>query len=287
MIIYSNGCSHTADMGANFHNVYIDIVAKELLKTYEKIYACEGHYNKNKNFKFYELNSDKNYLIKHAEHGKSNDLIFFESYNIIKNAINDNVKLDYVVIQFSGVNRRIHTLPNGGLLSVNPWDNSALGVKFEPFATEQSLQYLLILQDLLNQNFINYVFIPYMEFDSDVLSKSDKLDYIDNERLSTSLFSGHRNDFRKRGMTVDASGHPNFLGYYELATIVLDKFHYAKDNMKDIETYFSKRIRERDLYKDEPGIRWIKKYGDILGDGTEDEVDEARGIQKKPKNNLI
>ena len=276
MIIYSNGCSHTAEIGVNYHNVYIDIVAEEILKNYKIIYSQEAHYYTNKNFNFKDLSENKNYLIKHAEHGKSNDLIFFESYNIIKDAIKNNVKLDFVVIQFSGVNRRVHTKPDGGLLPVNPWDNSEYGVKFEPFATEQSLQYLIILQELLNDNFINHVFIPYMEFDNDVLKKSDKLDLIDLDRLTTNLYEGHRNYFRTNGMTVDAAGHPNFIGYYELARMVLQKFGYEPDGMKSINHYFNSKIQTRDLKSNEEGMKFIKKYGDRLGDGTEEEIDEIR-----------
>ena len=94
-----------------------------------------------------------------------------------KDSIINNVKLDFVIIQFSGVNRRIHSNPDGSLLKVNPFDNSEMGVKFDPFATEQSLQYILILQDLLKEHSINYCFIPYMEFDSDTLDKSSNLKF--------------------------------------------------------------------------------------------------------------
>lgn len=279
MIIYSNGCSHTVNF--KYQNVYIDIVANEILKGYKTIYAVEGWYYTNKIFKFTDLSENKNYLIKHAEHGKSNDLIFFESYNIIKNAIKNNVKLDFVVIQFSGVNRRVHTKADGSLLKINPCENSEYGIKFEPFATEQSLQYLIILQDLLNNNSINHVFIPYMEFDNDVLKKSDKLDYIDNERLSTSLFSGHRNEFRKKGYAFDTAGHPNCYGHYYLASIIIDKFGFDVKDMKDLETYFSKIDIDEQMLDD--WKQFIKNNGEKLGEGTKEDVDKI--ILKR--NNLI
>ena len=66
-------------------------------------------------------------------------------------------------------------MPDGSLKNVNPFDNFELGVKFEPFATEQSLQYILILQDLFKKHNINYCFIPYMEFDSEEIQRNNKL----------------------------------------------------------------------------------------------------------------
>ena len=50
MIIYSNGCSHTADVKQNYDNVYIDILANEVLQNYKTIKVQEGHYNKIKNY---------------------------------------------------------------------------------------------------------------------------------------------------------------------------------------------------------------------------------------------
>ena len=52
MIIYSNGCSHTSDMKQHYDNVYIDILANEVLQNYKLIKVQEGHYNDFKNFSF-------------------------------------------------------------------------------------------------------------------------------------------------------------------------------------------------------------------------------------------
>jgi hypothetical protein len=275
MIIYSNGCSHTSDMKQHYDNVYIDILANEVLQNYKLIKVQEGHYNDFKNFSFKKLDTNTNYLLKNASHGKSNDLIFFESYNIIKDSIINNVKLDFVVIQFSGVNRRIHSNSDGSLLNVNPFDNSELGVKFEPFATEQSLQYILILQDLLKKHSIKYCFIPYMEFDSDTLDKSSNLKLIDNNYLTTSLKEGHRNSFRKNGYVNDASGHPNHQGYYILTKIILKKLELS-DKINPIEDYFSDKIIKRDKKYNSSFLTWIKERGDVLKDGTNDDMNKLK-----------
>ena len=277
MIIYSNGCSHTSDVKQNYDNVYIDILANEVLQNYKTIKVQEGYYNKFKNFNFKDLDTDTNYLLKNADHGKSNDLIFFESYNIIKDSIINNVKLDFVIIQFSGVNRRIHSNPDGSLLNVNPFDNSELGVKFEPFATEQSLQYILILQDLLKEHSIKYCFIPYMEFDSDTLDKSSNLKFIDTKYLTTTLYKGHRNNFRTNGYVNDAPGHPNHQGYYILAKIILKKLGLS-DKINPIEDYFSDKIIKRDKKYNSSFLTWIKERGDVLKDGTNGDIDKLKKI---------
>ena len=275
MIIYSNGCSHTADMGMNYNRVYIDILSEVLMGDYDVINVAQGHYNKSKNFNFENL-SNKNYLLKNAEHGKSNDLIFFETINVVLDSINKK-KIDLAIIQFSGVHRRVHTNPNGILEHVNPFDNHHWGIKFEPFATEQSLQYLIILQELFVKYNINYCFIPYMEFDSDVLDTTDKLKFIDESKLTASLYDGHRNYFRKDGKTCDAPGHPNCIGYYEMASIIIKKLKYDVE-LKPLEYYFTKKEIYRDLEKNSKMQEFIKQYGMILRDGTDDRIDELRNI---------
>ena len=275
MIIYSNGCSHTADMGMNYNKVYIDILAQEIMTDYEIINLQQGHYNKFKNFSFESLD-DKNYLLKNAEHGKSNDLIFFETLNVVLDSIGKK-KIDFAIIQFSGTNRRIHSNPDGKLEHVNPFDNHHWGIKFEPFATEQSLHYMIILQELFKKYNIKYCFIPYMEFDSNSLNLSGNLKFIDTSKLTSSLYDGHRNHFRIEGKTCDAPGHPNSLGYYELAKIILQKLELNIE-LKSIEYYFNEKEIIRDFETNTKMQDFIKKYGMVLRDGTEDRIDELRNL---------
>lgn len=275
MIIYSNGCSHTADMAVNYDKVYIDILADEIMESYKTIKVQEGHYNEFKNFSFEDL-TEGNFLLKNAEHGKSNDLILFETINIVLDSVG-KTQIDFAIIQLSGVNRRVHIKPDGGLEHINPFDNFELGIKFEPFATEHSLQYIIILQELFKKYNINYCFIPYMEFDKDVLDKSDKLKFIDSSKLTASLYDGHRNHFRRDGKTSDAPGHPNCVGYYELANLVIDKLNIDL-KLKPLDFYFTNKEITRDLDVKSGFMPFIKKFGMVLGEGTEARIDELRNL---------
>ena len=266
MIIYSNGCSHTADLQSNsechpnntipdgyYENVYIDVVAKELFNDeYEVVHLMEGFYLKDeKNCNFNTFKNSRDYLLKHASSGKSNDLIFFESYNVIRELIHKNIKLDYVVIQFTGQNRRVGTLPDGRLIPISPSDNSEQGIKFEPFASEQSLQYIVILQDLLKENNINYCFIPYMEFDKYVLDNTDKLKYIDQSNFTSSIRHPHINYFRNNKLVLDIAGHPNRYGYLKLAEMVLTKLGHANLKGLDFSKYFEPYSSDNSSYLEE------------------------------------
>lgn len=284
MIIYSNGCSHTAAT-EGYETYYIDIITRTLSNTHEYEWwnPTEGHFDIFKNTDFSSLDDNETYVLKHAEHGKSNDLIFFETYNMVLDSVKSGKKIDYAIIQFSGVNRRVHTIPceerGMRLIHVNPHENYKWGIKLEPFATEQSLQYLVILQELFKKHKIEYVFIPYMEFDLDALNLSDKLDLLDESRFTADLRIGHRNPFRSMGYCRDEQGHPNYRGYYELAKKCLEILNI--DSILPIEKYYSleKRNYDDDLVKK---YGFIKKYSAELGDGTNSELELVR-----KKSNII
>ena len=271
MIIYSNGCSHTAGT-EGYDTYYNDIITRVINPntSYEWANPTEGHYNTFKNVNFGTLDKNTTYLFKHAEHGKSNDLIFFETYNMVLDSIINNNKIDYAIIQFSGVNRRFHTIPDVDkgvkILHVNPHDHHELGIKFEPLATEQSLQYLIILQELFKKHDINYVFIPYMEFDSSVLNLSSNVDLVDTTKLTCPLYEGHRNSFRALGYCRDGAGHPNYRGYYEIAKRCLDILNIQ--GIRPVEEYYSS---ERINFDDDLAQRqdFVKKFSKSLGDGTD------------------
>ena len=282
MIIYSNGCSHTTKNHPYFKS-YIDLVADTLMGTYDELSLSA---NINAINELHDISdnviTDQDLLIRGAHHGKGNDTILFETYNCIKSLVSENIKIDYVVIQFSGVNRRIHTTPNGEYEFINLFTNSELGVKFEPVATEQSLQYMLILQDLFKSNNIKYCFIPYMEFDATVLKNSNITKLIDNDFLIRGLEVGCRNEFRSKGRTCDAPGHPNTLGYYELAKLVLEKFN-LEEQLKPIDVYFEMKLVDFDMNHYMNGGDFIKDFGDVLCDGTDEDIEKYREIQDKKK----
>lgn len=276
MLIYSNGCSHTAKYFQYTYN-YIDIISDVLVnnKDYIKIDIEEEgiHPFKNKLFKFIENFTKEPYdaLFMNAKAGKSNDLIFYETYNFVKTLVTNNIKLDYAIIQFSGVNRRFYTTADGMIINVTPAEEREeirKQIKFEPIATEQSLQYMLILQDLLKSNNIKYCFIPYMEFDSTVIRDSSISKLIDTDFLIKDLELGCRNEFRKNGLSRDHAGHPNVYGYYEIAKLVLEKLNLI-DKLNHIDKYFTKlELDHHYLKKVNKDLkeRFIKEYGSELGE---------------------
>lgn len=288
MIIYSNGCSHTR--GAcrmNMDDSYISIIAKSLFRDdYELYYGNPNieYKQSNDNLNFFKKKSVKNNkVLVNANFGKSNDLIFFETINTIYECKNKKIKIDYVIIQFSGPNRRAHSLPNGNVTNINPHDDFELGIKYEPFASLSTLQYLIILQELFEKEGIEYVFIPYMELDKRTIINNPILQYINNERLTTSLIIGHRNYFRKKKYVCDYPGHPNLLGNYILADKVL-KVLGLDDYLIGFYDYFNKTKNGIPNYLGSPENEEkniIEKYYDKLGDGSFNE------IQKFIKQKLI
>jgi hypothetical protein len=218
MIIYNNGCSHTYEAYTKFSNSYIDIVASELTDfKFKSIYPSRGFFKKDRNNSI----ADNHIIYKNAYNGKSNDLIFFETLNFIYTKLFQNQKIDLLVIQWSGPNRRFHSLPNGKIANINLYDNYELGVKFEPLATEQTLHYMKVLQDLCQMYDINYVFIPYMEMDETVANNHPILKLLNKDKFTGSIIEGHRRDFLKKNLTRDVGGHPNMYGVYKLAELIL------------------------------------------------------------------
>ena len=77
-------------------------------------------------------------LLELSDHGKSNEEIYYETLHFLLELENRNNLPDIVIIQWSGVNRRLHTEPSRsdkieeGIVRVNPKDNSELGLLFEP-----------------------------------------------------------------------------------------------------------------------------------------------------------
>lgn len=267
IIIYSNGCSHTQVCDDIYCNSYSDIVFKEYYGDllYETTYLHTGLIN-NK-LKFTILNSNKkNTIFRQSLYGKSNDLIFFETINFINLIYSENKNIDLLLVQWSGVNRRIHSEPDGTITNINPHDSPELGVKFEPLATEQTLQYMKLLEDICNLYNIKYVCIPYMEVDNKVFETSIYRNQINFLNYTASILVGHRNDFRKNGLAVDFHGHPNAHGVYELAKLICEKLGIDKINNK--EFYFTDTELNHSPNKREQSL--IKKYFKELGDGFTD-----------------
>lgn len=273
MVIYSNGCSHTKTSDHFFSHGYIDIISKELFgESYKQIELPRGLNNDEKNELINKDINSSNIVFKHSLSGKSNDLIFFETLNFIYTTLSTKIKPDLIIIQWSGPNRRFHVEYDGNIVDVNAHDNSELGVKFEPIATEQTIQYMVTLQDICKFNEIDFIFIPYMELDKDVAIDNPLVKRLELDRFSTLPTEGHRNYFRKNGLSMDIQGHPNFYGIYELSKIVLK---ILGKNIRPIDFYIQKDDIKNSNH---PRSGFIKKYSSEIGDGVLEHIKKLKDI---------
>jgi len=282
MILYVNGCSHSAGHCLPKDQTYSFMLASSLFgkDNFEFIEIIErssypDNYSNYKNV-FSKLDKNKHYLIFQTDFGKSNDRIFFESINFLYESISNKLNIDYCVIQWSGPNRSIHIQPeknnNCTIYDVNPHDNKNLGLKFEPFASIQTIQFMTILQELYEKYKINYSYIPYMELDKKVtysfhLYKNLKLD-----KFTTDPSIGYRNYFRKRGWVCDEQGHPSIYANYYMTNEVLNTLKC--DNLIGLFDFFSSKKTKLNLNKLNnlknkiKESSFIKKHFDSLGDAT-------------------
>jgi len=280
MIILTNGCSHTRGACRNcYEDSYASIVTKSLIGT-DYIQVTLREYSIN-SFTFTPIinlikeNPTKDIHILLADYGKSNELIFFETLNILYQLDKHNIKIDFSIIQWTGPNRRVHSLFDK-IIKVNPYDNYEYGVKFEPWASATTLQYILTIQNELEKRNINYCFVPYMEVHSDHNIDFNLTEFLNLKRFTTHPFEGHRNDFRYRNLCCDVSGHPSLLGNYVLAGKVLDILGYP-DSILGFYDYFNKtklgmspHLGLTDYVIDNKSI--IQKLKGRLGDATKSEL---------------
>jgi hypothetical protein len=227
MILYTNGCSHT--IGGCFDQRYSwpSLIMKSIVNLEE--YST--------NPKNIDLKKNSKVLYNEALHGAGNDFIFHKSLETLSSLIETGNTPDYVVIQWSGPNRRLHTLPDKYLF-VNPYDNSELGVKFEPFGSEHTLHYMFSLQQFLKENKINYLFFNYMALDISIkktsIYKEIDIDRFLNFGMGTDiLFNGLIDFLKSKNMCCDDAGHPNDTGNYLIAKEITNKLNI---NLLDMES---------------------------------------------------
>jgi hypothetical protein len=227
MIIYTNGCSHTA--GGCFKTLFTwpHLLMKSILNF--------DSYITNP----YMTNFDNNsrVLYNHAIHGAGNDYIFHKSLETISSLIQKGNKPDYVFIQWSGPNRRLHFFPDGYVF-VNPSDYSDLGVKFEPYGSEHTIHYMFSLQEFLKKNGINYLFFNYMALDKSIkdLSIFKEIDFDNflNFGMGKSImFDGLIDFFKSKNMCCDEAGHPNHDANYLITKEIGDRIGVKIIDLKD------------------------------------------------------
>ena len=277
MIVYSNGCSHTAGSCISriktYPYAFMDYVTSPIGKSNYKDWEhfIIPHKTTLEHEEIVKNHKGDHLLVFNAHHGKSNDKIYYETIDFVMRMIRVDKKPDYVFIQWSGPNRRVFT-PNpcidkesiqDQLYDATPWDYTENGVYFETYASKHTLQLMISLQDFLKKYGIRYVFIPYMELEKSPLQIETEV--LDLNKFTTDPFIGHRNVFRFKGLACDEPGHPNELGNYFLLSKIfeildLEEFDkglsYWKWNMTE-------HLQRPYTIPNNP----IKTFWDKLGDG--------------------
>lgn len=171
------------------------------------------------------LYRNKPHIISLATDGKGNDSIFFDSLNYLRYCKRENIKLDYVCIQWSGPGRRLVTTDMEDLDFANPHENYQFGTNLEPGGSFHTLNYMVILQNYLKENNINYNFINYFPLDRRVIDidkklyrELDKTKFLSYKKYHP-IVEGWLPNILKDGLGIDTHGHPN----EELMEIIADK----------------------------------------------------------------
>ena len=222
MIIYSNGCSHTFGHCVEKEEVWVNLIMKNLSKEYVSFNSNLFSFTEN------TIINENNIYINESRCGAGNDYIFHTSIESITKLITYNKKPNYVFIQWSGPNRRMHCLPNGEVKFVNPQDNVEYQVKFEPMGSEHTLHYIFLLQEFLKKENIKYYFLNYMPLDNSIKFRSiyneiDMNSFIDFGFGKDVLTTGILEMIKEKGFSCDELGHPNKEGNEYIANEILNK----------------------------------------------------------------
>lgn len=162
MIIYSNGCSHTFGHCVGVENSYPSLIMKKLSNDFY------SHTSNIEQFDIKNVVNETDILINESRCGVGNDYIFHKSLESINKLIKFNRNPNYVMIQWSGPNRRLYCTHDGQYLNVNNFDNVKYYVKFEPMGSEHTIHYMFSLQEFLKKNKIKYFFINYFPLDESI-----------------------------------------------------------------------------------------------------------------------
>lgn len=225
MIIYTNGCSHTAGHNVDWKTLWPNFTIRSIIGQ-----SRDSEYQINPPI---DNIKKKNVLYNDSIKGAGNDYIFHTSLETLSKLIQENKKPDYAFIQWSGPNRRLHCHPNGTYIFINPHDNTELGIKFEPMGSQHTIHYIFCMQEFLKKNNINYCFLNFMALDESIKKLNiykeidlDKFLYIeyDNEIL----FNGILSHLKKEEMTLDNGGHANNKGNVIVANELLKKLKFKE-----------------------------------------------------------
>lgn len=223
MILYVNGCSHTDDLwlvdeNVNRNYIWPCILMNKITTNYD-YFRVQGNsfikrpYNEvSKTETSINLKLENDTLINDSVSGAGNDYIFHNTLESIDKLIKNNNKPDFVIIQWSGPNRREYCESNGDIKFVTPHDNPELGLKFEPMGSLHTIHYMYILQTFLERMNIKYIFINYFGLDVSI-KKSNLFNKIKSVDFGNqTIFNGILPLIMELGLNRDEQGHSNELG---------------------------------------------------------------------------
>lgn len=287
MLVYTNGCSHSANRGTGWPAQLMNALCgvrnyshHEMNSFMNNIFEVSVDWVEKFSELKKQIENPVHNLIDSADHGKSNQKIYIETIDWVTRLMKINKKPHLVVIQWSGPERKLDYNYDDALtydydkhkeifyhsIDINPHDSFSRGLIPEPLASKMTIQYMLLLQSFLKSHNIEYAFIPYMKLQSDEFVQPE-LRYLDKRKLTTDLFKGHRDDFRRRCIVEDYNGHPNLISSNEIVDKVLDII-----NLSEFKTGYGILEMENALnhYREENKMfKNIKKNYNKLNDGEE------------------
>lgn len=162
---------------------------------------------------FLQINSDE-FILTLAEDGKGNDSIFMDTMSTLYNFKKLNIKLDFVVVQWSGPSRRLVSGPESQVYQFStPHEYFEYGVNLEPAGSFITINNMMILQNYLKDNNINYTFLNYFPLDKQLIDsyafKELDLSKFLVYKKNHPIFDGWIDSIKKDGLSIDKHGHPN------------------------------------------------------------------------------
>ena len=245
MLIYTNGCSHS-DNHPSPEKTFV--WPNQLMSGFTKSFNYYHQQSFILPLTLSEIKTlNKNFLINGGISGASNDHIFHKSLESICQLIEIDKKPDFVIIQWSGPNRREHCLLDGKSVFVNLKDNLQYHLKYEPMGSKHTIHYVYCMQKFLIDHDIPFYFFNYMAFDYtirelEIYKKIDTDRFIDFGLKERTLFVGLIDFLKERDFTRDEQGHANELGNKFIAEKIMEKIKNDPLNEKFVENYLSKLI---------------------------------------------
>jgi|688.fasta_scaffold03480_13 hypothetical protein len=242
MKLYVNGCSYSAGDWAEFSLNWPKILMYSIVDNFKEILIQNIISYKN-------TNNEDNILFNSAFYGGGNDRILHTTLEEIEHLISQNQKPDLVIIEWTWPNRR-RTLTETGEeyylnnskdylyikdseLNTFMYNNNK--VKSEPWASEETLHYMFILQEYFIKNNIDYLFFNYIKLDKSVkklniFKKIDLSKFIKFSNIDDLLFTGLFEFIIKNGLSKDLYAHENDAGHKFIAKEIRNRILNEKTN---------------------------------------------------------